>query len=112
MSVTHPSAGWLFFLRISRLISSRGGFNLSLVLTHRTIPYWPRGLSVDWGAAYVGVSPNKFLAEVAAGIWPKPETRGGRRIWDRQKLDQAWNRRDAGEEEADPLMEALDDCQN
>ncbi len=72
------------------------------------IPYgaWPRGLGEDQAAPYVGVSTNKFRAEVKAGLWPKPETRGGRKIWDRHRLDEAWDRRQT---EGDPLMEALND---
>ena len=70
---------------------------------------WPRGLGVDQAAPYVGVSRNKFRSEVKAGLWPKPETRGGRKIWDRHRLDEAWDRRQ--ETEGDPLMEALDDIE-
>lgn len=74
------------------------------------IPYgaWPRGLGLERAAAYAGVSPNKFLSEVEAGLWPKPETRGGRKIWDRVQLDRAWDRRQ-GNLQVDPMMEALDD---
>ena len=68
---------------------------------------WPRGLSGMLAALYTGVSENKFLAEVRAGIWPKPEERGRRKIWDRHEIDEAWDRRH--EAEGDPLMEALDD---
>ena len=73
------------------------------------MPYgaWPRGLSVDQAAAYAGVSPNKFLAEVEQGLWPKPETRGRRKIWDRCEIDEAWDQRHQSED--DPLMEALND---
>ena len=73
------------------------------------IPYgaWPRGLGRKQAAAYAGVSPNKFLEEVEEGLWPKPERRGGRKIWDRYRMDEAWDRRQqAG---GDLLMEALDD---
>ena len=73
------------------------------------IPYWPRGLGRDLAAAYVGVSPNKFLAEVGEGLWPEPEARGGRKIWDRCLLDEAFDRRRENEGESDPLMEALND---
>ncbi len=75
------------------------------------IPYgaWPRGLGEDQAAPYVGVSQNKFRAEVKAGLWPKPETRGSRKIWDRHRLDEAWDRRH--ETDGDPLMEALDDSE-
>ena len=77
------------------------------------MPYgaWPRGLSVLQAAAYAGVSPGKFQAEVKAGLWPKPETRGGRKIWDRRAIDEAWDNRQQAEGGADPLMEALNDRQ-
>ena len=73
------------------------------------IPYgaWPRGLGGDQAAAYAGVSLNKFLTEVDQGLWPEPETRGGRKVWDRNRLDEAWDRR--RETEDDPLMDALND---
>ncbi len=73
------------------------------------MPYaaWPRGLNAELAAAYVGVSRNKFLAEVDAGLWPKAEARGGRKIWDRCKIDQAWDRQN--QNEADPFMEAIND---
>ncbi len=75
------------------------------------IPYcaWPRGLSADQAAPYVGLSTNKFREEVKAGLWPKPETRGGWKIWDRHRLDEAWDRRQ--ETGGDPFMEALDDSE-
>ncbi len=69
------------------------------------IPYWPRGLSAELAAAYRGVSPNKFLAEVKAGLWPEPEVSGGRKIWDRIKIDEAWDRQQ--QNDGDPFMEAL-----
>ena len=73
------------------------------------IPYgaWPRGLSAEQAAAYRGVSRNKWLAEVEAGMWPKPETSGGRVIWDRARIDEAWDHQHQGE--ADPIMEAIND---
>ena len=75
------------------------------------MPYgaWPRGLGGAWAAEYTGVSLNKFLAEVDAGFWPKPETRGGRKIWDRQEIDEVWDRRRETEGESDPFMDALND---
>ena len=54
---------------------------------------WPRGLSLEQAAAYVGVSPNTFQAEVRAGYWPSPERRGRRVIWDRGAIDQCWDAR-------------------
>ncbi len=70
---------------------------------------WPRGLSRRLAAAYRGVSVNKWMAEVKQGLWPKPETSGGRLIWDRHRIDEAWDRREQLEGESDPLMEALND---
>ena len=70
---------------------------------------WPRGLNCDLAAAYRGVSPNTFRAMVQAGTMPEPETYGHRKIWDRRKIDEAWDRQQNTEGEPDPLMEALDD---
>ena len=78
---------------------------------HMPFGAWPRGLSVLQAAAYAGVSPGKFQAEVKAGLWPKPETRGGRKIWDRRAIDEAWDSREAAGNSPDPLMEALNDRQ-
>lgn len=60
------------------------------------MPDWPRGLSEEQAAAYVGVSVGTFRWEVEQGIWPKPDPRGpkeGRNIWDRKLLDQAYDKR-------------------
>lgn len=57
------------------------------------LPFWPRLLSRDQAARYVGVSATQFTKEVAAGRWPAPERRGqggnrsGRLLWDRALLD-------------------------
>lgn len=56
------------------------------------LPYWPRWLSREQAAAFVGVSPNLFDHEVKAGIWPRPVRRGskgGRNTWDRNALEEA-----------------------
>ncbi len=78
-------------------------------MTRARMPHgaWPRGLNCEQAATYVGVSPNTFLTEVKKGLWPKPEERGHRKIFDRYRMDEAWDRR--YEFEGDPLMEALDD---
>ncbi len=74
-------------------------------MSRARIPYgaWPRGLSAALAAAYRGVSLNKFLAEVKEGLWPEPETSGGRKIWDRYRMDEAWDHRD--QDEGDPLRQ-------
>lgn len=59
------------------------------------LPDWPRWLSRDEAAAYVGVAVNTFDSEVAAGAWPagviRPLLAGPRArprlSWDRTALD-------------------------
>jgi hypothetical protein len=54
------------------------------------LPFWPRCLSRDEAARYVGVSVPVFDDEVRAGIWPPGMRRGrdGNRLtWDRNVLD-------------------------
>jgi len=56
------------------------------------LPYWPRYLSREQAALYVGVSPDTFDGEVQDGLWPAPQRRGskgGRLTWDRSALDAA-----------------------
>lgn len=52
----------------------------------------PRGLSREQAAAYVGVSPNFFDGMVKDGRMPKPKHVGMRNIWDRARLDTAFER--------------------
>jgi hypothetical protein len=55
-----------------------------------SLPFWPRFLSREEAARYVGVSPETFDAEVASGLWPAARRRGGkggRLTWDRALLD-------------------------
>ena len=66
---------------------------------------WPRGLTTEEAAAYVGLSTTSFLNEVGAGIWPSfslREVRRGKRrkIWDRAVLDAVF---DGGLQVADPV---------
>jgi hypothetical protein len=51
------------------------------------LPYWPAGLGLDLAPAFVGVGKTRFLEEVEAGIWHKPDMRGRRPIWCRAKLE-------------------------
>ncbi len=80
-------------------------------MTRAHMPHgaWPRGLSREQAAAYTGVSPNTFVAEVKRGVWPKPEARGHRRIWDRLAMDRAWDSRQ--ETDGDAIMEAINDIE-
>lgn len=56
------------------------------------LPDWPRWLSPEQAAAYVGVSENRFRLEVEKGVWPEARERGGRRVFDRRLLDAASDR--------------------
>ena len=49
----------------------------------------PRGLSLEEAAAYVGLSPGRFLVDVEAGRYPPPTRHGKRQVWDRRALDRA-----------------------
>ena len=51
----------------------------------------PRGLSRRQVAAYVGVSPTTFDAMVGDGRMPKPKQIGKRRVWDRLRVDEAFD---------------------
>lgn len=57
------------------------------------LPDWPRMLSRDQAAAYVGVSTGTFAREVAAGFWPAPLERGRRQTWDRAAIDRMLDQR-------------------
>lgn len=50
----------------------------------------PRGLSREQAAAYVGISPSLFDILVADGRLPRPKRINSRVIWDRLKLDVAF----------------------
>ena len=50
------------------------------------LPNWPRLLSVELAAAYVGVSKTTFLVGVG-NTWPRPIRHGKRALWDRARLD-------------------------
>lgn len=53
------------------------------------LPDWPRGLSRDASAAYVGVGTTLFDELVADGRLPKPGKINSRILWDRRQLDAA-----------------------
>ncbi len=54
-------------------------------------PYWPRGLSREEAARYVGVGATKFDEMVKDGRMPKPKRVDGRVVWDRAALDLAFS---------------------
>jgi hypothetical protein len=55
-------------------------------------PDWPRWLSREQAAQYVGRSVNQFMSEVDAGLWCKPKSSGRRVLFDRKLLDLASDR--------------------
>lgn len=52
------------------------------------LPYWPRLLSVEQAARYVGLSVRSFQKRVGE-LWPQPIRIGGRIVFDRLALDSA-----------------------
>lgn len=56
----------------------------------------PRGLSRIEAARYVGVSPSTFDKMVNSGVMPQPKRVGGRCIYDRTALDQAFDSLQSG----------------
>lgn len=53
-------------------------------------PRWPRGMRRDDAAAYLGISTRKFDEWVASGLMPAPKRPDGVVVWDRYRLDQAF----------------------
>ena len=54
----------------------------------RDLPDWPRLLSREQAAAYLGVSVN-MLESRAGNMWPEPIRVGKRKLWDRKAIDHA-----------------------
>lgn len=51
---------------------------------------WPRGMRRDTAAAYLGVSESQFDRWVARGLMPSPKRIEGVVVWDRYRLDHAF----------------------
>lgn len=51
----------------------------------------PRGLSRTESAAYIGVSPTLFDEMVRDGRMPRPKQVNARTVWDRRRLDIAFD---------------------
>ncbi len=51
---------------------------------------WPRGLRREAAAAYLGISPSKFDDWVARGFLPPPKRLDRVTVWDRFRLDVAF----------------------
>jgi predicted DNA-binding transcriptional regulator AlpA len=61
----------------------------------------PRGLSRVQAAAYVGVSPSLFDEMVKDGRMPSAKRVNSRTVWDRKKLDEAFEAIPDGESRAE-----------
>lgn len=60
------------------------------------LPEWPRGLNVDYAAAYVGLSRSTWESLVRHGTAPSAiRLTVGRRVWLREDLD-GWLDKQAG----------------
>lgn len=55
-----------------------------------TISLPPRGISRQLASVYIGVSVGKFDQMVSDGRMPAPKRIDGRKLWDRDALDQAF----------------------
>lgn len=53
--------------------------------------YPPRGMRREAAARYIGVGTTKFDEMVSDGLMPKPIRIDGVVLWDRQKLDGAFD---------------------
>ena len=51
----------------------------------------PRGLSRMQAAEYIGVGATKFDEMVSDGRMPRPKRIDGRTVWDRIRLDEAFD---------------------
>lgn len=50
----------------------------------------PRGLSRTEAAGYIGISPSLFDEMVKDGRMPPPKQLNARTVWDRRRLDEAF----------------------
>lgn len=60
---------------------------------HNSLPptLAPRGLCREAAAQYIGVSPGKFDEMVLDGRMPGPKQIDSRKVWDRNRLDIAFD---------------------
>ncbi len=66
------------------------GLGLKSAPDHRERAYAPRGFRREAAADWVGVSASKFDEMVKDGRMPKPKRVDGCVIWDRYRLDAAF----------------------
>jgi len=61
----------------------------------------PRGLSRVEAAHYVGISPTLFDQMVGDGRMPHPKRINSRTVWDRTRLDEAFDALPGGDDDQD-----------
>lgn len=66
----------------------------------------PRGLSRAQAAAYIGIGVTLFDEMVADGRMPRPKRINNRTVWDRWKIDAAFDAL-PGDDERDEIAELL-----
>lgn len=69
------------------------------------LPNWPRRLSAELAAAYLGISKTTLLTGVGSRRYPEPMRDGKRVLWDRETLDEwvdAASGRDGRQKESAP----------
>jgi predicted DNA-binding transcriptional regulator AlpA len=62
----------------------------------------PRGLSREQSARYIGISPSLFDQLVKDGRMPQPKRINARTVWDRKKIDEAFDALDDDSAVSDP----------
>lgn len=71
----------------------------------------PRGMRREMAARYVGISPSLFDTWVVKGLMPQPKQQDGVVVWDRLKLDAAFealpDRLKNGAETPEPIKPGL-----
>jgi predicted DNA-binding transcriptional regulator AlpA len=71
------------------------------------VPCGVRGLSREQSARYIGISPSLFDQLVKDRRMPKPKRINARTVWDRRKLDEAFDILDDDSAVCDPWDEIL-----
>jgi predicted DNA-binding transcriptional regulator AlpA len=88
-------------------LSALGGMRLKTTTPRHSAGPEPRGLSRQAAAEYVGVGTTLFDAMVKDGRMPRPFRVGARVIWDRRRLDAAFDAISDQEADRNPWDEAL-----
>lgn len=75
----------------TKTMGTKGAVPAVPPLAHPVLELEPRGLNRVLAAAYVGVSPTLFDTMVDDGRMPKPKRVNARVLWDKRRLDEAFD---------------------